>query len=320
MTKKSNPTKLIVAAAVLLVMISCCGCLVFAWFQGTAMREGISAAGDACEGQAVSGSASYRAGGPQHFAFFEPDREGWSWTQYLGDAVPYAETTEEVSVVLCVQEIEPVQLETCRYEGGHSVTRTQYRRHVRVAAAESGTALMDTHMAGTAPAPCPASFSTGGGGVGIRVGPIPVGSVGGADETEDELEGSRPTLDDVGRWASTMLQEGAAEAPAPSASSVVLASCDGQAQTSACQTFSMSGRYIRNLGAEMAAEVCRGGGGTWSSEGHCPSEARVGRCGSPDGVVTHYYGSGPRPFTAETAERACVTAGDGGNRFFPESG
>lgn len=316
MTKKSKATTLIAAAAALALTISCCGCLVFAWFKGTAMREGISAAGGACEGQAVQGAAPYTPGAEQRYAFFEPDHEGWRWAQYLGDAVPHAETTEEASVVLCVRGVEAVELETCRYEGGHSVTRTQYRRHVRVAAVESGTALADTYVAGTEPAPCPSSFSTGGGGVGIRIGPVPVGSVGGEDETEEELEGSRPSLDDIGRWASATLAGG--EPDAPSATPIVLASCDGRAQTSSCQTFSMSGGYIRTLGADVAADVCRGGGGAWSAEGRCPSEERVGRCGSPEGVVSHYYGSGPRPFTAESAERACVTAGEGGNRFFPE--
>jgi hypothetical protein len=96
-----------------------------------------------------------------------------------------------------------------------------------------------------------------------------------------------------------------ASAAATTASSYACASVK---EESLCREY--GSKNIEAAGVDFLKGICQGRG-EWK-EGTCPADKRVGSCATPEGTKV-YYGDGPIPFNAASAEKACkegVPAGE----------
>jgi len=57
--------------------------------------------------------------------------------------------------------------------------------------------------------------------------------------------------------------------------------------------------------ADLHEGLCELVEGTWTKDGTCPAENKVGTCTDSSGLVTIYYSDGGYPYTAESAKSDC---------------
>jgi hypothetical protein len=138
-----------VAAVVLGCPLGCC-------IWSIASAPSTSALADACEGRSVPSAAPLPRTGRPGIVPLVRDSLGWydDGTMSLPSSMRRAESTEEASLVLCLDEPAATRLETCTTSGGRFVERTVLTRRGRVIAARTGEVIGEATLQGDEPPSC----------------------------------------------------------------------------------------------------------------------------------------------------------------------
>jgi len=72
------------------------------------------------------------------------------------------------------------------------------------------------------------------------------------------------------------------------------------------QCIEFSPEAFQTMSSRSRATGCKGFGMGEYAHTPCPTEGRVGRCKHKGGQTRSYYGTGPKPYTAQTAKDHCA--------------
>lgn len=131
-------------------------------------KEISAAAEQVCSGAAMPGAAAYQrtAAGPHPLIILDGFARYHNWSNHLPvDWLPY--TPEQLQVVVCVDSLERVVVQVCRYvyrntgSSAPSITRYRSYREVSLYAASTGQKIKGYKLYGTQPDRCPATTSRG---------------------------------------------------------------------------------------------------------------------------------------------------------------
>ena len=185
---------LAITGAVLFMLISCCGLLIFAGVEGNRDREQFAALGAACDGRAVAGPQAHPAPHPRLRVMERDGRGGWRMATVLTPNDYRAHDLADVSVVLCMDEAREFTVDRCEFvdtmwgidvpDSQHGFPRTQQRAPVRLVSASTGVAIATGEVGGRLPS-CDA-FS-------------------GDEPSEDDFEGEDIGEADVRAWLAQQL-------------------------------------------------------------------------------------------------------------------
>ncbi len=134
-------------------------CLVSVVVIGGAMDDPTAQLARACDGQPVASAAPLAPGAAPGVVMMENDGLGWLASYGLLPAsMRAAYSTEEASLVLCVDEVVPSTIETCNASGA-TVTRSVLLRRGRLVVARTGVVVGESVARGDEPGPCPLTAS-----------------------------------------------------------------------------------------------------------------------------------------------------------------
>lgn len=139
-----------------LLSLGCCGCLVFAFFQGQADRREFGDLAAACAGGPTAGAGAYPVPSPRAQAMRHESDGAWRREAVMIPSAHESSTRAETNVVVCLEPELVVQDDPCVMSDVMMRTHTFPRRHravhARIVAAATGATLFEGDLASAVPA------------------------------------------------------------------------------------------------------------------------------------------------------------------------
>jgi hypothetical protein len=136
--------------------------MVFAWFQGTAMRDEFGPLGQACDGRAVPGAGPYPVPTPLVAGVRREPDGSWHYDSLAAPTAHEGASRAETHVVMCLEDEIEVEDPPCYFTNimmeTHTHRRTHYAMQVRLVAASTGQVLQASQIVAATPECVTGSF------------------------------------------------------------------------------------------------------------------------------------------------------------------
>lgn len=157
MADTSNRRWLLFAGCGSLFFLSCCGCMVWAFFAGQANRTEFGDLEQACRGVPSSGTGPFPVPAPRAIGMSHDGDGRYSLDGFSAPDPIRASTRGEVNVVICTEPEVVVDDVGCSFSDimmrTHTFTRNHRVVHARIVAAATGAPLFEGDIA-TRPPDC----------------------------------------------------------------------------------------------------------------------------------------------------------------------